>query len=162
MIPKESKALVKGEYGKTPAPIKKEILDLILKGEEPITCRPANLIAPELDIIREKIKDYIEQDEDVLSYALFPQVAEKFFKNRIELRININEKIDEIEAAKTNKINEKEIENKNTENEAIMAAISGAISVIEEEEGIEFVVKSFKRIEQTSSIWSVAGRLARN
>jgi oxaloacetate decarboxylase alpha subunit len=82
MVPKESKALVKGEYGKTPAPIPKEITEKILNGEKPITCRPADLIEPELDKIRNEIKEYIEQDEDVLSYALFPQVAEKFFKYR--------------------------------------------------------------------------------
>ena len=82
MVPKESKALVKGEYGKTPAPISKEIQKLILKGEEPITCRPADLIKPELDNIKNQMKEYMEQDEDVLSYALFPQVAEKYFKYR--------------------------------------------------------------------------------
>lgn len=82
MVPKESKALVKGEYGKTPAPIPDEIKDIILKGEKPITCRPADLIKPELDKIRNEIKEYIEQDEDVLSYALFPQVAKKFFEYR--------------------------------------------------------------------------------
>jgi len=82
MVPKESKALVKGEYGRTPAPIPEEIKKLILKGEEPITCRPADLIEPELDKIRNEMKQYLEQDEDVLSYALFPQVAEKFFQFR--------------------------------------------------------------------------------
>ncbi|HHW49275.1 MAG TPA: oxaloacetate decarboxylase subunit alpha [Clostridiaceae bacterium] len=82
MVPKESKALVKGEYGRTPAPIPKEITEKILNGEEPITCRPADLIEPELDKIKEKMKEYMEQDEDVLSYALFPQVAENFFKYR--------------------------------------------------------------------------------
>lgn len=82
MVPKESKALVKGEYGKTPAPISDEIVNKILKGEKRITCRPADLIEPELDSIREQMKGYMEQDEDVLTYALFPQVAEKFFKDR--------------------------------------------------------------------------------
>lgn len=82
MVPKESKALVKGEYGKTPAPIPDEIRKKILGDEEQITCRPADLIKPELDNIRKQIGQYIEQDEDVLSYALFPQVAENFFKLR--------------------------------------------------------------------------------
>lgn len=82
MVPKESKALVKGEYGKTPAPIPDEIKKKILGDEEQITCRPADLLAPELESIREKIKEYMEQDEDILSYALFPQVAENFFKYR--------------------------------------------------------------------------------
>lgn len=82
MVPKESKALVKGEYGKTPAPIPEDIKKLILKGEESITCRPADLIEPELEKIKGEMKQYMEQDEDVLSYALFPQVAENFFKFR--------------------------------------------------------------------------------
>jgi oxaloacetate decarboxylase (Na+ extruding) subunit alpha len=82
MVPKESKALVKGEYGRTPAPIPDSIKDIILKGEKSITCRPADLIEPELDKIKSQMKQYMEQDEDVLSYALFPQVAEKFFKYR--------------------------------------------------------------------------------
>jgi oxaloacetate decarboxylase alpha subunit len=82
MVPKESKALVRGEYGKTPAPIPQKIKDAILKGEETITCRPADLLEPELDKIRLEMNEYIEQDEDVLSYALFPQVAESFFKHR--------------------------------------------------------------------------------
>jgi oxaloacetate decarboxylase alpha subunit len=82
MVPKESKALVKGEYGKTPAPIPDQVYKKILGDEEPITCRPADLLSPELDSIRNEMKEYLEQEEDVLSYALFPQVAENFFKFR--------------------------------------------------------------------------------
>ncbi len=82
MVPKESKALVKGEYGKTPAPIFDEIKKKILGDEEQITIRPADLIEPELENIRKQIGQYIEQEEDILSYALFPQVAENFFKYR--------------------------------------------------------------------------------
>jgi oxaloacetate decarboxylase alpha subunit len=90
MVPKESKALVKGEYGKTPAPIPEEIKKKILGDEEQITCRPADLIEPELDNIRKQIGQYIEQDEDVLSYALFPQVAENFFKLRQAAKYKID------------------------------------------------------------------------
>jgi oxaloacetate decarboxylase alpha subunit len=82
MVPKESKALIKGEYGKTPAPVSEKIAEKILKGEEKITCRPADLIEPELEKIKNEIKEYMEQDEDILIYAMFPQVAEKFFKDR--------------------------------------------------------------------------------
>ncbi|MDW7658885.1 MAG: oxaloacetate decarboxylase subunit alpha, partial [Bacillota bacterium] len=80
MVPKESRAVVRGEYGKTPAPINSEIQKKILGDEEPITCRPADLIEPELDKIRAQAAEYVEQEEDVLTYAMFPQVAEKFFK----------------------------------------------------------------------------------
>lgn len=82
MITKETKGIVKGEYGATPAPISDDIKNIILKGEEPITCRPADLIEPELDKIRTEITQYIESDEDILSYALFPQQALAFFKKR--------------------------------------------------------------------------------
>jgi oxaloacetate decarboxylase alpha subunit len=82
MVPKETKALVKGEYGKTPAPVNKDIVKKIIGDEKQITCRPADLIEPELSKIREEMKEYLEQDEDVLSYALFPQVATKFFEFR--------------------------------------------------------------------------------
>jgi oxaloacetate decarboxylase alpha subunit len=82
MVPNETRALVKGEYGKTPAPISDEIKKLILGDEAQITCRPADLLQPELEKTRNEMKQYLEQDEDVLSYALFPQVAETFFKSR--------------------------------------------------------------------------------
>jgi oxaloacetate decarboxylase alpha subunit len=82
MITKESKALVKGEYGKTPFPISDEVRKTIIGDEEPITQRPADFIKPELDKLRDEIKEYVEQEEDVLSYALFEQVAIKFFEKR--------------------------------------------------------------------------------
>lgn len=82
MVPKESRGVVKGEYGRTPAPINPEVQKKILGDEAPITCRPADLIEPELDKIRAQAAEYIEQDEDILTYAMFPQVAEKFFKWR--------------------------------------------------------------------------------
>ncbi len=82
MVTKETKGIVRGEYGKTPAKISDDIKSLILKGEEEITCRPADLIEPQLENIREEMKEYLEQDEDVLSYALFPQPATAFFKYR--------------------------------------------------------------------------------
>ena len=82
MVTKESKGLVKGEYGKTPVPVSDEIKKIIIGDEKQITCRPADNIKPELDKIRNECKEYIEQDEDVLSYALFDSVATKFFEQR--------------------------------------------------------------------------------
>lgn len=90
MVPKESKALVKGEYGRTPAPISEEIQKKILGDEKQITTRPADALAPELDSVREACKAYIEQEEDVLTWAMFPQVAEKFFKNRQDKKYGID------------------------------------------------------------------------
>ena len=82
MTTKEFKGLVKGEYGKTPLPIDPEFRKQIIGDEEPIDCRPADLIAPELDKLREEAKKWAIQDEDVLSYAQFDKVAVKFFEER--------------------------------------------------------------------------------
>ncbi len=83
MISKESKGLLRGEYGRLPAPTNPEVVKLAL-GEDgkAITHRPADDIAPEMDKYREAVKGVMEQEEDVLSYALFPQVASDFFKYR--------------------------------------------------------------------------------
>jgi oxaloacetate decarboxylase alpha subunit len=82
MVTKETKGVLKGEYGTLPAEPNKDVQAKILNGEQPITCRPADLLSPELDSYKNEIKEYIEQEEDVLSYALFPQVATAFFKTR--------------------------------------------------------------------------------
>lgn len=82
MVTKEFRALVRGEYGKTPAPISTEFIKKIIGSDKPITHRPADDLKPELNILREKIKAYNEQDEDVLTYALFDTVATKFFEYR--------------------------------------------------------------------------------
>ncbi len=82
MVTKEFKALVKGEYGKTPVEISPEFRKKIIGDEAPITCRPADLIPDELDTLKEKVKPWSIQDEDVLTYALFEQVALNFFENR--------------------------------------------------------------------------------
>ncbi len=90
MITKETKGIVRGEYGKTPVAIKDEIVKKIIGDEERITCRPADLLKPELPEMREKMKEYLEQDEDVLSYALFDQVAVKFFEQRRAAKYKID------------------------------------------------------------------------
>jgi oxaloacetate decarboxylase alpha subunit len=87
---KEFRGLIRGEYGKTPMDIDPEFRKKIIGDAEVITCRPADLIAPELETIRAKAADYIEQDEDVLSYALFEQVATKFFENRRATKLGLD------------------------------------------------------------------------
>jgi oxaloacetate decarboxylase alpha subunit len=62
--------------------MKQEMIEKIIGNAEIITCRPADLIKPQLTDFRNNMKEYLEQEEDVLSYALFPQVAENFFKYR--------------------------------------------------------------------------------
>ena len=90
MITKESKALLKGEYGKTTLPVNPEVQKKAIGDEEPITCRPADLIEPELERLDKEIAQWKEQDEDVLTYALFPQVAEDFFKYRAAKKTGID------------------------------------------------------------------------
>jgi len=83
MAAKETKDVLSGRYGATIKPFNPEVQKKVL-GENPdiITCRPADLIADELDTLRREMAQYSQQDEDVLTYALFPQVAVDFFKYR--------------------------------------------------------------------------------
>ncbi len=97
MVPKESKDLVAGKYGKTPVAIKQEIIDKILKGEKPITHRPADDIAPALEETRNEMKEYLEQEEDVLTYAMFPKVAKDFFEHRRAVKYKLDKDLTDME-----------------------------------------------------------------
>ncbi len=99
MVPKESHKLVAGEFGQTVKPMNPEVVDIILKGEKPITGRPADLLEPQLDRFKKECEKWVEQPEDVLSYALFPQVAKDFFEYREAQKSGIAVK----QADKTNK-----------------------------------------------------------
>ena len=95
MVTKEFKGLVKGEYGKTPVEIDPEFRKKIIGEETPIDCRPADLIAPELEKLKEEAEPWTEQEEDVLSYAQFGQVAEKFFERRRNRKYGVdNDNVD--------------------------------------------------------------------
>lgn len=89
-VPKETKDIVRGMYGKTPVPISEEIRKKVIGDEEPITVRPGDLLEPAYKKIEEEMKEYKEQDEDVLSYALFPQIATDFFKYRQAQKYNLD------------------------------------------------------------------------
>ncbi|MCL2407958.1 MAG: oxaloacetate decarboxylase subunit alpha [Defluviitaleaceae bacterium] len=82
VVTKETKDFVRGMYGQTPAPISEEIIAKIIGDEKPITVPPATLLSPRLPDAAKEIAEFTEQDEDVLSYALFPQVATDYFKYR--------------------------------------------------------------------------------
>ena len=83
MVTKESKKLLSGEFGQTVKPFDKEVQKKCLGDDvEVITCRPADRIAPQLESLEKEMAQYKQQDEDILSYALFPQVATEFFKYR--------------------------------------------------------------------------------
>lgn len=100
MVTKEFKGLVRGEYGRTPEPIDPEFRKKIIGDEEPIECRPADLLEPELDKLRKEAAPWAKQEEDVLSYAMFGQVAEKFFEKRRDKELGI----DAEHADKVNKV----------------------------------------------------------
>ena len=82
MVPQQTKDILSGKYGATVKPFNPEVQKKCIGDEEVITCRPADLIPDELDTLRSEMAQWSEQDEDVLSYALFPQVATEFFKYR--------------------------------------------------------------------------------
>ncbi|MBE5956879.1 MAG: oxaloacetate decarboxylase subunit alpha [Lachnospiraceae bacterium] len=90
MVTKESKALLSGEYGETVKPFNPEVQKKAIGDKEPITCRPADLIPDELDKLEKEMAQWKEQDEDVLSYALFPQVATEFFKYRAAQKTKVD------------------------------------------------------------------------
>ena len=82
MVTKESKKVLSGEFGETVKPFNKEVQKKCIGDAKPITCRPADLIKPQLAEYEKEIAQWKQQDEDILSYALFPQVATEFFKYR--------------------------------------------------------------------------------
>jgi oxaloacetate decarboxylase alpha subunit len=110
IVPKEVKDYVKGFYGRPPAPIDEKVKKLIIGDEKAITCRPADLLEPFLDRSPEEVKQYFQQEEDALTYALFPTAALEFFKKRAK------------------KVKERELELKREEL-AEIAAISAAITL---------------------------------
>jgi oxaloacetate decarboxylase alpha subunit len=82
MVPKEVRNIVKGMYGRTPAPIAPAFVKQILGDETPITCRPADELGPEMEKAKAEIGGLAKSEEDVISYVLFPQVAKEFLANR--------------------------------------------------------------------------------
>ena len=84
MVTKESKGLMRGEYGTLPAPVNEEVRKKCIGDDEVITCRPADLIKAEFDVLAAEIGDLARCEEDVLSYALFPQVGKAFLENRLK------------------------------------------------------------------------------
>jgi oxaloacetate decarboxylase alpha subunit len=83
VIPAEIKNYVRGYYGRPPAPIDPQIKKKAIGDEEPIDCRPADLIPPGLEEARAEIGDLAQSEEDVISYALFPQVARPYLERRV-------------------------------------------------------------------------------
>ena len=93
-VTKEFKGLVRGDYGKCPAPVSEDFRKMIIGDDTVIDYRPADKIAPEIDSLRERVAPYQEQDEDLLSLALFEQVAIKFFEWRKQHKYNLDANAD--------------------------------------------------------------------
>lgn len=96
MVTKEFKDMVAGKYGKTPCEIDPEFRKMIVGDDEIIDCRPADLISDTIESFKGEINEFYEQEEDVLSYAQFGQVAEKFFEKRRDKKYNLDGKHDNI------------------------------------------------------------------
>lgn len=82
MVTKEFKMLMRGEYGRLPGEVNEDVRKKCIGDDEVITVRPADFLKPEMDQYREEIKGLMEQEEDIVTYAMFPQVAPKFFEYR--------------------------------------------------------------------------------
>ncbi|MBQ4346242.1 MAG: oxaloacetate decarboxylase subunit alpha, partial [Oscillospiraceae bacterium] len=89
-VTKEFKGVVRGEYGRTPVAIDPEFRKKIIGDAEPIDCRPADLLKPELETLRQECAGWLTQEEDVLSYAQFGQVAVKFFEQRRDKQFGLD------------------------------------------------------------------------
>ena len=95
LVPKEIKDYVKGLYGKAPAKIDEEIKKKIIGDDETITVRPADLIAPEFEAMKKEVGDLAKCDEDVLAYALFPQIAPKFLESKYNPKVQEEVAVDD-------------------------------------------------------------------
>jgi oxaloacetate decarboxylase alpha subunit len=141
IVPKEIKDYVRGLYGKPPAQIDPKVKKKIIGDEEPITTRPADLLEPALDKIPEDVKQYIESDEDKLTYVLFPQTALEFFKKRKAKR----------EEAKSGILPERAMELEEA------AAVSVAVAAyLKSSKGTKALIPI--KAKSTMSNWILAGR----
>jgi oxaloacetate decarboxylase alpha subunit len=140
IVPKEVKDYVKGLYGKPPAPIDKEVKKKIIGDEEVVTHRPADMLKPELETIPKEARQFIENDEDALTYVLFPQTAMEFFKKR---------KIKETLSTPLSPLEKQELEE--------VAAVSAALADFLASRGEVTAVIPRRQFGKISP-WSMAGR----
>lgn len=90
MVTREVKDYFRGLYGQPPAPVNEEVRRKVIGDEKPITCRPADLLEPQLSAARKEIAFYVQKEEDVLSYAIFPAVAKQFLAERLAARTGVD------------------------------------------------------------------------
>ena len=106
IIPKEIKDYVRGMYGKSPVPISDEIKKIIIGDEKIFTGRPADLIKDEYDLMKKEIGNLAKSDEDILTYACFPQIAKDYLKKKYFEKIGTKEKTKTKEKERERKKNE--------------------------------------------------------
>jgi pyruvate/oxaloacetate carboxyltransferase len=141
IVPKEIKDYVKGLYGRPPAPIDPRVKKKIIGDEEPMACRPADLLEPVLDKIPDDAKPYITSEEDKLTYALFPQVALEFFKKREAKRGEVKAGISPERATELEEV----------------AAVSVAVAAYStSSRGVKALIPV--RAKEVASHWVLAGR----
>lgn len=90
MVTNEVRSYMRGLYGAPPAPVNEDVRRRIIGDEQPITCRPADVLEPQMESAKKEIAAYMESVEDVLSYALFPQVAQKFLEERMAGKVKVD------------------------------------------------------------------------
>ena len=98
MVPQESKDLLAGHYGKLPGKVNEEVRKKCIGDTEVITCRFADTLPPELDKLRDEMREWYQKEEDVLTYAMFPKVAPKFFEYRAAQQLRIDPELTDREA----------------------------------------------------------------
>ncbi len=141
LIPGEVRSYVQGQYGAPPATINAELAARILGDKEAVTCRPADLLEPKMAKLEDEIQDLAKSQEDVLSYALFPQVAKKFFEFRKETGGNVNNGIMSTAAAEAK-----------TQKPAAGAAPNGKAATVQKEDSkvnLKEVKELIKMLDET-------------
>ena len=143
IVPKEVKDYVKGFYGKPPAPISEEIKQKIVGDEKVITQRPADLLKPELDNVPKEVKPLLRNEEDLLTYILFPKTALDFFKKR---EVKEEDKLSQLKPEEREKISE-------------VAAIAAALTMyVNSTNGVKAVIPARKTGKE--SLWTLTARQA--
>lgn len=90
VVTNEVKAYLRGYYGMPPAPINEDVRKKVIGDEKPIDCRPADLLDPGLETAKKEIAPYIQKEEDILSYAIFPSVAKQFLEEKMAGKVNVD------------------------------------------------------------------------
>jgi pyruvate/oxaloacetate carboxyltransferase len=143
IVPKEVKDYVKGLYGKPPAPISEEIKQKIVGDEKVITQRPADLLKPELGNVPREIKPLLRNEEDLLTYILFPKTALGFFKKR---EVRQEDKLSQLKPEEREKLSE-------------IAAIAAALTTyVDSTNGVKAVIPARKTGKE--SPWTLTARQA--